>query len=218
MPTYQFSCEDCSITKGKAKNRQHCIPDEDTAGWHPHTGDYMFYVRCKMSDKPKNPKCPKCHGQNTISNLFGQETMSWIRGNGIVNDKAGARRDMNRHTLENNDPYGHMRQSGEVDHMLDQCRRGGMDSEKMLKKSAKLSNEVAAKVRKRSQELLSEEQTAVMMKMAEDDVEFEVFNEFDDINKVLSSLIPNYVFQRKNGKFTLMALGRSYIDSILDPQ
>lgn len=215
MAVYQFSCKDCSLPKSKVRSG-FCDIEEAVNGWNRDTGDYMFYITCKMSEKPKKPKCPKCGGRKTIPNYYGQNNMSWVRGNGIVNDKAGARRDMDRHTLVNNDPYGYMRQPGEVDHMLDQSRRRGMNTEKILKKSAKLSREAAERARKREEYNLSEDQESLLIKISEnqDGCEFSEFSEFDDLNKLVSSLMPDYICKLRNGKFALMAKGRLYIDNI----
>lgn len=49
----------------------------------------------------------------------------WFKGNGMAKDKAGAQRDMNAYTLKNNDPYGYMRQPGEVDCMINDLKKGG---------------------------------------------------------------------------------------------
>lgn len=49
----------------------------------------------------------------------------WFKGNGLAKDKAGAHRDMNAHTLVHNDPYGYMRQPGEVDSMIHDLKKAG---------------------------------------------------------------------------------------------
>lgn len=221
MPTYQFSCDDCSVKVNKLKGKAVCDIDNEVDGWSSSSGFYMFYLFAKMADKPINPKCPNCGGKKTHSCLYGQHNESWIRGNGIVNDKAGARRDMNKHKVINDDPYGHMRQSGEVDHLIDQCNRGGMNMEIVNKQHYALAREAKSRADKMIEDDLSEDQVAVMMlieKLSDHEgVEFEVFSKIADPSGVLTSLMPEYVFKRKNGKFTLMAKGGLYIDNILNP-
>lgn len=60
--------------------------------------------------------CPRCHGNNCKVTIFGTDICSYIRGYGW-RDKDGAKRDMHRYHLENNDPYGQYRVAGEVDHL-----------------------------------------------------------------------------------------------------
>ncbi len=68
--------------------------------------------------------CPHC-GAKAQRTMLGINTTFYFRGEGLVRDKAGARRDMNLHTLLNDDPYAHMRQPGEVDDMANRLRKGG---------------------------------------------------------------------------------------------
>ena len=67
--------------------------------------------------------CPKCG--KAATRMMPKSVQGWIRGNGIVKDKRGARRDMNLHTLTKHDPYAKMREKGEKEVLIDKLRRGG---------------------------------------------------------------------------------------------
>ena len=213
MPKYQFTCDDCSISPKMVKKSLE-LKGEDSSGYSGETGEFLFIINCRMADKPSHPKCPKCDGKNTRSSYTGYSNECWIRGNGIVTDRRGARRDMNRHTLVNNDPYGHMRQSGEVDHMLDTMRRTGMDMTQIKQKRAesiKRAKERADKIKFS----VNEEQRRLLMSI--DRLEYATmddFKDFEDINGLLSSLIPEFVCRTKRGKFVLMAAGKKVIDGL----
>ena len=49
----------------------------------------------------------------------------YTKGNGLVNDVAGARRDMNLYRLQQEDPYAHMRERGEKDDLIHRLKNGG---------------------------------------------------------------------------------------------
>jgi len=72
----------------------------------------------------ENPvvKCPKCNQKCTKLISGGQA--NWIRGYGFL-DKVGAKRDMQLHTLENNDPYAKIRPPGDKEQIADKLRKGG---------------------------------------------------------------------------------------------
>jgi hypothetical protein len=76
-----------------------------------------------MREKPE-VKCPAC-GAPCERTWLGMTFQFFLPGEGMVRDKAGARRDMNLYTLQQNDPYAHMRQSGEVVDMTEKLRKGG---------------------------------------------------------------------------------------------
>lgn len=66
-------------------------------------------------------KCPVCES-SALRLISGGEF--YFRGNGYL-DKAGCRRDMNLYKLQQNDPYGYMRQPGEAEHLADSIRKRG---------------------------------------------------------------------------------------------
>ena len=69
-------------------------------------------------------ECPRCSSTNCEKTMYGTDHHSFIRGYGFL-DKAGAKRDMNRFKLNNDDPYGEYRVAGEVDHIDTQLKKGG---------------------------------------------------------------------------------------------
>jgi len=77
----------------------------------------LFSVKMSLSDDGKvEVHCPICNSlaQKTIE---GVTIQVYVKGNCYL-DKVGAMRDMNRHTLNQNDPYGSMREKGEKDDLL----------------------------------------------------------------------------------------------------
>ena len=218
MPKYQYSCDDCSNSSHK-KNE---LFDESVGHGFHDSGEFLFVVECKMADKPKKPKCPRCGGNKTKSSYTDLKLQCWVRGDGIVKDRAGARRDMNRHHLVNQDPYGHMRQPGEVDHMLDEMRDRGRNMAKIKSDRAANSRKAKAEAdKKRGYESsnLSEQQVAVLLKISElgESCEYDELSEFADLNGILSSLMPDYAIKNRKGEFALMAAGRKIIEEFTDP-
>lgn len=82
----------------------------------------IFEVEHGMSEEPEI-LCPKCKHKCEKA-FLEQSNISWTRGYGWL-DKRGRKRDMNLHKLENNDPYGHMRESGEAEDLAKRLRNGG---------------------------------------------------------------------------------------------
>lgn len=91
-----------------------------------------FIASHPMNTEPWPPKqqCPKCNSWKTtllISETAG--SVAYIKGNGWL-DVKGRRRDMNLYKLQNDDPYGHMRQPGEKDELAAKIRKGGKHNPK----------------------------------------------------------------------------------------
>jgi hypothetical protein len=64
--------------------------------------------------------CPVCSSK---ARKVIQSVHSYFRGNCYL-DIAGCKREMNIHKLKNDDPYGHMRQPGEKDDLINKLKRG----------------------------------------------------------------------------------------------
>lgn len=95
MPVYNYKCDSCGYIH------------EET-----HT----------MSDNP-SITCPECNSE-CHKTLEGMNIAVYTRGYGYC-DKSGCKRDMNLHTLMNNDPYAQHRAGGEKDHIADNLRKAG---------------------------------------------------------------------------------------------
>lgn len=203
MLIYQYSCDDCE--NDRKNNDKTLNIDEAKNGYHQN-GDFVFFIEAKMSDAPKSPKCPRCGGTNTRRNYLDNTYHCWVRGDGLVKDKSGARRDMNKYTLQKNDPYGYMRQAGEVDDLITRLENAGKDMASVRRRS---------KVRKKKDDFkkLSDGKHALLLKISEYELgcPYEELNEFDDVNKLLTDLMPDYVCKTNNG-FRLMAFGVNYIE------
>jgi len=75
----------------------------------------------------KSPEiiCPYCSSKAEKTMLGISAPVFYFRGEGLVRDKVGAKRDMNLHTLRNNDPYSGIRDPGEADDLADRLQRAG---------------------------------------------------------------------------------------------
>ena len=102
MPTYNYLCEHHKTADG---------------------GDFVFEVNHGMREKPE-VLCPQCN-KPCERTWLGMTFQFYFPGNGMVRDKAGARRDMNLHHLTRNDPYAYMRQKGERRDLMHKLRRAG---------------------------------------------------------------------------------------------
>jgi hypothetical protein len=201
MPKYQYACDKCSTKPRNFKDSDIYDSDAMKPGFHPRTGEYIFFVECKMNDKPKKPTCPKCKSNKEVnSNYTDLDLQCYVRGNGLVKDKAGAKRDMHRHKLKHEDPYSSMRVSGEVDYLSDKFRRGGMDlSAKSNTDSIKISQEKRANEVRREADSLNEIEKNIIIHIFKKDrgvgsTTTELSQYSDDINKHLTKLNNNYVY------------------------
>ena len=88
-----------------------------------HRGGFIFEVTHGMKVKPEI-MCPKC-GKICQRTYIGMTFDFFFPGNGLVKDKAGAKRDMNLWHLTHNDPYGKYREKGEVADLADRLKRAG---------------------------------------------------------------------------------------------
>jgi hypothetical protein len=118
MPEYIYRCVPCE---------EKLAEDNSSVDADTYDAQVLFETSHSMSAAGKELadalKCPRC-GASRAERFYGYDNIiSYVRGNGYL-DRAGARRDMHKHTLVNNDPYGHMRQPGEVEDLkikLDQA-------------------------------------------------------------------------------------------------
>jgi len=85
--------------------------------------EHLFEVVHRMHETPEI-KCPKCSCKAEHT-LMGQNISVYVRGDGIVKDRAGAKRDMDLYHLTCNDPYAVHRVPGEKDELANRLRRGG---------------------------------------------------------------------------------------------
>lgn len=216
MPKYQYSCDKCSTKPGNFKENDIYDTDLMRPGHHPGTGEYIFIIECKMSEKPLNPKCPKCKSSKDVNvNYTDLDLQCYVRGNGLVNDKVGAKRDMHRHKLKHEDPYASMRVSGEVDYLSDKFRRGGMDlSAKSNTDSIKESQDRRSKELQSEVDSLNEVEKNVIVYIfthPEGCTTTELAKFSDDINKHLTKLNNNYVYYHNKKEIWLPLAGGNRI-------
>lgn len=74
-------------------------------------------------------ECPRCGSHDCTKTMYGSQAHGWVRGYGWL-DRAGAKRDMHRFTLANNDPYAKYRVSGEVDYLDKKLKNEGKHNPK----------------------------------------------------------------------------------------
>jgi len=100
-----------------------------------HDEHEVFTVSMLMSEYDEVSeiiKCPEC-GAKCHRMIAGEKKHGYIKGNCYL-DGAGARRDMNKFTLQENDPYGYMRQDGEVDDMVKRIEKASLINNSETKK------------------------------------------------------------------------------------
>lgn len=217
MPVYQYACSSCSK---KLVDEEDVIAsiEEEIDGFNLGTGEYLFFKTYQMKDKATNPKCPKCGGNDTSQSYSDIKFTCYVRGSGIVNDRSGARRDMNKHHLVNQDPYGHMRQSGEVDYMLDQIKLGGMNMDKVRAKRAEQSEKTKKLAESVHDKKLNKEEEKLLLRIDEiNGTGYDELSDIEDVNKLISDLSRDFITKSKNGNYKLLALGRHYVDRLINP-
>ena len=101
MPRYNYICRKCS--------------NEDQ--------NIIFETKHGINEKPE-VHCPKCNGIKTEITLLETNITHFIHGNGYL-DRAGVRRNMNLHQLQNDDPYAHMRSADDRYELEKKLRNGG---------------------------------------------------------------------------------------------
>lgn len=142
MPRYNYECIDC-LERVRSKY----------AGDLAESGDIpidvlereVLYETSHSMDPTDEElhascECPRCGSHNAVRSFHGSEIRSYIRGYGYL-DKAGCKRDMNKHALENNDPYSQYRGPGEVEHIKSQLDKGGKHNPNTKYFSMKKSDE-----------------------------------------------------------------------------
>jgi hypothetical protein len=122
---YNYQCgkkKPCKVSKLNPELREKlCIVE--------HPKEMLVWTeRHGMQETPEY-KCPAC-GEKAVVSSHGVDVTGFIRGNCYLNRK-DAKKQMDIRLLETgNDPYGHMRQPGEVDHIKKTLR--GKNKEKKV--------------------------------------------------------------------------------------
>jgi hypothetical protein len=130
MPRYNYECLKCK-KKAYKDHKEELVEDNSGDLQLPvELYETLVIFETSHSIQPTDKElieakeCPRCGGTDCERTLYGTETHSYIRGYGFL-DKAGAKRDMNRFKLHNDDPYKDYRVAGEVDHIDSQLKKGG---------------------------------------------------------------------------------------------
>ena len=128
MPRYNYECLTClqqALIKhfgDQEISEDLILPDEI------YENEVLFETSHPM--EPTNEElhtateCPRCGGHDCKRVYYNYDIHSYIRGYGWL-DKAGIKRDMNKHTLMNNDPYAQYRTPGEVEHIKSSLEKSG---------------------------------------------------------------------------------------------
>jgi hypothetical protein len=120
MPRYDYICNTCENKLKSDLNRD--LTDVE------YLEGAMFETSHSINPTDEELKsaaeCPRCLGIDCRKSLMNVKITSYIRGNGYL-DVAGARRDMNKYNLLNDDPYKAYRQPGEVDDIKNKLEKAG---------------------------------------------------------------------------------------------
>jgi len=112
-------CSDCRGKKEEEIGRE--LTDDEISSFCLFETYHGFDP--SESDLKEAMECPDCEGHNTQKSFIGVDTEIMIRGiewseyKKDPKNKAAIDRDMQIHTLRNNDPYASMRQDGEKEHL-----------------------------------------------------------------------------------------------------
>lgn len=122
---YPYQCnkkKPCSVTDLKPENAHPTLRPEEEICIESHPEGMLVWLEAHgMNDTP-DIKCPACGGKAVRSTHGINAPTGHVRGNCYLN-KADQRRQMDLRTLEaGQDPYAHMRESGEVDHLKKQLQ------------------------------------------------------------------------------------------------
>jgi len=130
MPDYNYECLDCKET-AFAKHSEHVT--EDAFGDRQLPDEMYESLILFQTSHPMSPteeellkatECPRCKSTNAVKTVYGCRVSGYTKGYGWL-DKAGVKRDMNRHKLANDDPYAQYRVPGEVDHIDNKLKKAG---------------------------------------------------------------------------------------------
>ncbi len=124
MPYYNYICRTCEKKVKRRLKRQ----KREEMTKQEYEEECLFETSHAFDPTPKElaeaTVCPRCQGTDCDKTMYGVTFTCYVRGNGYL-DKEGCHRDMNRHKLETDDPYGNMRVPGEVDEMKAKLKRAG---------------------------------------------------------------------------------------------
>lgn len=130
MATYNYECRDCE-KKTIEEYTDKLIEDDGGIKLPPDLYEEFVLFETSHSMSPTEEElyeateCPRCEGHNCEKTMYGANVIGYIKGYGWL-DRAGATRDMNRCKLKDDDPYAQYRVDGEVDHIDNQLKKGGI--------------------------------------------------------------------------------------------
>ena len=125
MPNYDYACNNCEAKLKKKLGRD--ITDEE------YQDLVLFETSHSINPSEEElqaaTQCPRCDKNDCRKSMMNANITSYIRGNGYL-DVAGAKRDMNKYHLLQDDPYKEYRQPGEVDELKSKLERAGKKDNK----------------------------------------------------------------------------------------
>jgi hypothetical protein len=181
---------------------------ENYEAHYSKNGEFLFVLECSMKNRPANPKCPLCGRNKTQISYSELSITSYVRGDGLVKDKAGALRDMNRYKLMNGeDPYEQYRVPGEKDHLIDKFRRGGIIIDNKGGKTNKINK--INRIRNEAYDLPKSVRNIIIYLDKNRTATTEELSKFDDdINKILTEYKGTYFFNNGDTWMPMSICGR----------
>lgn len=119
MPFYNYTCpKQCKTTKLSKEQKLRV----SKLAVEKHPKKILIWAEQHAWDSKPNIKCPLCESKAEMT-WYGTKQFGYIRGNCYLN-RADCKRQMDLNLLETgNDPYSHMRQSGEVDELKKKLKK-----------------------------------------------------------------------------------------------
>jgi hypothetical protein len=121
MPTYNYECKDCHA-KALKKLKCEALTAEQYGAMTVF--ETCHAIKPSPAELAEAKICPRCQGSNCERTFHGETGIGYIRGYGFL-DRVGANRDMQIHTLLNDDPYSEYRVDGEKDDIQARIKRQG---------------------------------------------------------------------------------------------
>lgn len=120
MAFFIYLCKDCLDLAERIKGDELTYEELELA--------CLFETSHMMNPSPGDLEeartCPRCDSVDTEKTYFEYKPRGYVLGNGFL-DRDGTRRAMNVYKLDQEDPYAHMREPGEVDELKAKFKRAG---------------------------------------------------------------------------------------------
>jgi hypothetical protein len=157
MPRYNYECTNC-LKKALKKHADKLTGHDDLSSGLPpeiFEEEVLFETSHSMNPSEEELKeartCPRCGSIKCEKTQYGSQIHSYVRGYGWL-DREGAKRDMNKFKLVQDDPYAEHRVPGEVDHIKRTLEKEGQHDPKTQHFPVSSSQSIEGAVKKAAEQ------------------------------------------------------------------